>query len=85
MNLNRIILLILSLQLFGCASYQATQKDDRQYYSSSGFVLIYEDNLYEQKVVNKKLDNENLSVMHNQLKMNKYHLRQRLINEYKLK
>ena len=70
MNLNRIILLILSLQLFSCASYQTTQKDDRQYYSSSGFVLIYEDILYEQKVVNKKLDNENLSVMHNQLKMN---------------
>ena len=70
MNLNRIILLILSLQLFGCAGYQTTQKDDRQYYSSSGFVLIYEDILYEQKVVNKKLDNENLSVMHNQLKMN---------------
>ena len=70
MNLNRIILLILSLQLFSCASYQTTQKDDRQYYSSSGFVLIYEDILYEQKVVNKKLNNENLSVMHNQLKMN---------------
>ena len=70
MNLNRIILLILSLHVFGCAGYQATQKDYKLYYSSSGFVLIYEDILYEEKVVNKKLNNENLLVMHNQLKMN---------------
>ena len=70
MNLNRIILLILSLQLIGCAGYQTSQRDDKLYYASSGFVLIYEDILYDQKTVNKKLDNEDLSVMHNQLRMN---------------
>ncbi len=70
MRLNRIILFTLALHLTACADYKNTQKSDKHYYSSSGFVLIYEDDLYEQKIVDKKLDNENLLVMHSLLKIN---------------
>ena len=74
MNLKKIILpLILFIQLYACADYKidkATKYDEKLYYSSSGFALIYEDILYKQKVVNRKLDNENIKVMHNILKIN---------------
>ena len=74
MNLKKIILpLILFIQLYACADYKihkATQYEEKLYYSSSGFALIYEDILYKQKVVNRKLDNENIKVMHNILKIN---------------
>ena len=59
MNLKKIILpLILFIQLYACADYKidkATKYDEKLYYSSSGFALIYEDILYKQKVVNRKL------------------------------
>ena len=74
MNLNRIILLLVFLlKLNACADYKTTrttQKDEKQYYSSSGFVLIYEDSLYKKKIVNRKLDNDGLLVMHSILKKN---------------
>jgi len=70
MNLNKIILLILALSLYSCADYKTSQKLEKEYYSSSGFVLIYDDGLYKDKVINKRLNNENLLVMHNLLKIN---------------
>ena len=74
MNLNKAFLLIFSIFfLYSCADYQTSKKSEkkeRHYYSSSGFALIYEDILYKQKVVNRKLDNENIKVMHNILKIN---------------
>ena len=70
MNLKKIsILFIVNIVLYSCADYRI-EKKEKLYYSSSGFALIYEDNLYLQKVVNKKINNENLSVMHNLLKIN---------------
>jgi len=74
MNFNKIILLLVFLfKLSACADYKTTkaiQNDQKQFYSSSGFVLIYEDNLYDEKIVNRKLDNEDLLVMHSILKRN---------------
>ena len=74
MNINRLILLLLFLpQLSGCADYKSnkTNQDNiKQYYSSSGFVLIYDESLYEQKIVSKKLNNEDLLVLHSVLKSN---------------
>ena len=74
MNINRLILLLLLLlQLSGCADYKAnnTNQDNiKQYYSSSGFVLIYDESLYKQKIVSKKLNNEDLLVLHSVLKAN---------------
>ena len=74
MNFNKIILLLVFLlKLSACADYKTTRtipNDQKQFYSSSGFVLIYEDNLYDEKIVNRKLDNEDLLVMHSILKRN---------------
>ena len=59
--------------IYSCADYQNTKVDNRpakQYYSSSGFALIYEDFLYDQKVINKKFNNESLLVIHSILKKN---------------
>ena len=74
MNLKKIILAFVYINLlYSCADYsvnKSVQKKVRQYYSSSGFALIYEDNLYIQKVVNKKINNEDIKVMHSLLRMN---------------
>ena len=59
--------------MYSCADYKANKtasKKQQEYYSSKGFVLIYDDKFYEQKVINKRLDNESLNVMHNFLKRN---------------
>ena len=73
MNLNKIILLLLSaVLLYSCADYKTNQKikkKEKLYYSSSGFALIYEDSLYNDKVVNKKINNDEIKIMHNFLKV----------------
>ena len=74
MNLKKVILvLLLIIQLYACADYKTdkeTQYNEKLYYSSSGFALIYEEELYKQKVINRKLDNQDINVMHNILKKN---------------
>jgi len=75
MNIKKIILLFISITtLYSCADYNVNKdikKKTRQYYSSSGFALVYESNLYVQKVLNKKINNnEDIRVMHNFLKAN---------------
>mgnify|MGYP001303054400 CR=1 FL=1 len=74
MNFNKLILIFFSfISLYSCAEYSVknTQKNqEKQYYSSSGFALIYDDNLFYQKVVNKKINNDELKTMHAQLKRN---------------
>ena len=74
MNLKKVILVLVSIiQLYACADYKTDkeiQYNEKRYYSSSGFALIYEDELYKQKVINKKFDNQNIKVMHNILKKN---------------
>jgi len=69
MNIKKLFLfLIFSMQLFSCAEYKVDQGTAKQYYFSSGFALVYDDNLYNQKVVNRKLNNDELFVMHSSLK-----------------
>ena len=74
MNLNKIILLFISTHfLYSCADYQTSKKineKEKKYYSSRGFALIYEDHLYIEKIVNKKINNDGLRVMHNLLRIN---------------
>ena len=74
MNLNKIILLLtFFLLLSSCADYKTNKTDQDKtkiYYSSSGFALIYEDTLYKQKIINKKIDNEIVAIMHSVLKKN---------------
>jgi len=74
MNLKKIVLLTFCfILLYSCAEYKIKKSsidEARQYFSSNGFALIYEDALYNDKVVNKKINNEDLVVMHNMLKTN---------------
>ena len=74
MNVGKLIFLVIFTILFSsCAEYKmgnTNVKKEREYFSSTGFALIFEDYLYKQKVVNKKINNENLVVMHDFLKMN---------------
>lgn len=74
MNLKKIILAFVCINLlYSCADYnvnKSVQKKERHYYSSSGFALIYEDYLYKQKVISKKIINDDIRVMHRSLKTN---------------
>ena len=74
MNLNKIIFLLISIIFLStCADYKTVkkiQKEEKTYYSSIGFALIYEDQFYMQKLLNKKINNDDLSVMHSFLKVN---------------
>ena len=74
MNLNTIVLLLIStIFLNSCADYKTdrtTKKKEKQYFSSMGFALIYSDHHYLNKVINKKIKNDDLVVMHNLLKIN---------------
>lgn len=74
MKFNRIFLIFfLSFFQFSCADYNIqknNKKNNKVYYSSKGFALIYENNLYDKKIVNKRLDNKNIEVLHSILKTN---------------
>jgi len=74
MNLTKRILTFVCIStLYSCADYgvkDSMKKKERLYYSSSGFALVYENNLYLQKVVNKKINNEDIKAMHSLLKTN---------------
>ena len=61
------------LLLYSFADYQtgvSTKEKEKIYYSSIGFALIYEDYLYEEKTLNKKISNDKIQVMHNFLRVN---------------
>ena len=74
MNLRKIILTFICITAsYSCADYRANEKikkEEKHYYSSIGFALIYEDELFKQKVINKKINNEDIKVMHSLLRMN---------------
>ena len=73
MKFNNLLILFLSFLLCSCAEYNVKKTDKeqkKQYYSSKGFALIYDDNFYRNKVINKKIKNEEVIVMHSFLKRN---------------
>ena len=74
MNLIKIpLILICCISLFSCAEYNINneiKKDEKMYFSSSGFALIYEKDLFLQKVINKKINNEEIKTLHSSLKKN---------------
>jgi len=74
MKLKKVISLLISLIFLStCANYKIEKTDhekEKIYYSSKGFALIYEDDLYNKKVVNKKINNDRLEILHNLLKKN---------------
>ena len=71
MNLNKILILLIStIFLYSCADYQTTKKKEKQYYSSTGFALIYEEKHYLDKIISKKINNDDFIIIHSFLKMN---------------
>ncbi len=74
MNIKRTILIFFYVTfLYSCADYNVVKKnkiDVKKYFSSSGFALVYEDEFYTQKIVNKKINNSSLQIMHSFLKVN---------------
>jgi len=74
MNLiKHITIFVLILILYSCADYKSiknNKKIEKVYYSSTGFALIYDDYIVEQKVINKKLNNDEIKVLHSSLKKN---------------
>ena len=74
MKLKTIILNVFCfIFLSSCADYNLnknTSKKEKIYYSSSGFALIYEEDLFLQKVINNKIDNNDIKILHSFLKKN---------------
>ena len=74
MNLNRFILIIVFfLFAYSCADYNINKKStyiEKKYFSSRGFALVYDENLYLNKTLNRRLNNEEIAVMHSLLKTN---------------
>ena len=71
--LNKIIYLLVVLSLSNCVNYKVEKSKteiEKKFYSSKGFALIYSDDLYRQGIVNKKLLNDQIVVMHSSLKKN---------------
>ena len=70
-QLNLFFLFVILLN--SCADYKIQKTktgDEKKFYQSKGFALIYDENLYINKIVNKKINNEKLIVMHSFLKKN---------------
>ena len=73
MKINKIIIILILLPLINCAGYvnkKTSSIDEKVYYSSSGFALIYKDYLYQNKTINKKINNEKILLLHRSLKTN---------------
>ena len=62
------------IPLISCAGYEKKKstKEERIYYSSSGFALIYNDSLYQNNVINKKVNNDEILLLHRNLKRNTF-------------
>jgi hypothetical protein len=71
--LKKIICLFVILILTNCANYKVDKSKielEKKLYSSSGFALIYDDALYSQGIVSKRLANDEIAVMHSVIKRN---------------
>ena len=73
MKFTKIIIILILIPLMNCVGIEkrkSTPRDEKIYYSSSGFALIYEDSLYSQKILNKKINKEEIQTIHSLLKTN---------------
>ena len=73
MKYKKIYFLLFLLNLlYSCADTNFTKKKliEKKYFTSSGFVLIYNIDYYKNKIINRKINNEEIILMHNSLKIN---------------
>ena len=71
--IKKIILVFTILPLFSCVNYKIDKPEtikEKKYYNSKGFALIYDDQLYLQGLVNKKIKSDQIGLLHNSLKKN---------------
>ena len=70
---SKIILSIIIFFFSACTNYNVNKQillEEKKFYSSSGFALIYDNDLYEQKIINKRLNNDQTVAFHSLLKRN---------------
>ena len=69
MNYKYILILIIFF-LSSCETQKTKlhYKDNFEFYSNKGFTLVYEDNLFRKKIINRKIDERSLIVFNNKLK-----------------
>ena len=69
--IKNFILLCFIFLISGCVTQQSNNNKERKFYSSSGFALIYNDNIFKSGEVDRKMSNNNeMAVMHTLLKTN---------------
>ena len=71
--MNYKYFLILSFFTFiGCSTYAVTNNEinvlKKNNFRNKGFALIYDDNLYKQKIISKKIDNRSLIIFQKNLR-----------------
>ena len=64
------IVLIIILFTYSCTNTRNNTNISRTYYSSLGFALIYDEELFKQKIISKKLNSNKEMTIHNSLKIN---------------
>ncbi len=70
---SKYIIILFLLFIYSCATSANKQNKinkEKIYYSSSGFALIYDNHLFDEKIITKKLDSSIISVSHRALKKN---------------
>ena len=60
----KYFLIIIFFIISGCSTYTITNNEIKTFNKSNfknrGFALVYNDNLYKQKIISKKIDNRSL-------------------------
>jgi hypothetical protein len=75
MNYRIIFASILFILINNCTAYNIEQSKKEIFkptkkYSNKGFALVYNDNLFKNNIISKKIDNESLLIFHKTIKKN---------------
>tara|TARA_B110000438_G_scaffold294236_1_gene335343 strand:- start:1261 stop:2004 length:744 start_codon:yes stop_codon:yes gene_type:complete len=69
-KLNLFFFTFLIFTLNSCVSNQSAVRTNKKFYSSTGFALIYDENLYKNGILKKSIKNNEVKTMHAVLKFN---------------
>ena len=76
MNYKNLFIIIFIFFLVGCEQYNLNKKDigykSSDKYKNSGFALVYNKTLKNEKKITKKIDNRSLHIFHKTLKKNSF-------------
>ena len=75
MNCKTIFLIFTIFILIGCNQYENNRSLDyslKEKYKNSGFTLIYDSKLKNNKKISKKIDNRSLFIFHKKIKKNSF-------------